>query len=61
MTLIDNLTTRLEYVEGTSKASRDAQFFTTPNEGESLVLTWEFADPLEPGHGGLVRFQCRVR
>ncbi len=61
VTLIDNLTTRLEYVEGTSKASRDAQFFTTPNEGESLVLTWEFADPLEPGHGGLVRFQCRVR
>jgi uncharacterized repeat protein (TIGR01451 family) len=61
VTLIDNLTTRLEYVEGSSKASRDAQFFTTPNEGDSLVLTWEFADPLEPGHGGLVRFQCRVR
>jgi uncharacterized repeat protein (TIGR01451 family) len=61
VTLIDNLTTRLEYVEGSSKSSRDGDFLTDPNQGESLMLRWEFTDPLEPGQGGLVRFQCRVR
>jgi uncharacterized repeat protein (TIGR01451 family) len=61
VTLIDNLTTRLEYVADSSKSSLDAEFFTDPNPGESLVLRWEFAKPLEPGRGGLVRFQCRVR
>jgi uncharacterized repeat protein (TIGR01451 family) len=61
VTLIDNLTTRLEYVDGSAKASREADFFTSPNEGDSLVLRWEFAEPLDPGHGGLVRFKCRVR
>ncbi len=59
--LIDNLTTRLEYVPESAQSSRDAQFFTETNEGESLVLRWEFADPLRPGQGGLVRFHCRVR
>ncbi len=61
VTLIDNLTTRLEYVDGSAKASREADFFSSPNEGDSLVLRWEFAEPLDPGHGGLVRFKCRVR
>jgi uncharacterized repeat protein (TIGR01451 family) len=59
--LIDNLTTRLEYVTGTAQSSRPAEFTTDANEGESLVLRWEFADPLPAGHGGLVRFHCRVR
>ncbi len=61
VTLIDNLTTRLEYVEGSAKSSRDAAFFADPNAGDSLALRWEFAEPLDPGQGGLVRFQCRVR
>jgi uncharacterized repeat protein (TIGR01451 family) len=61
VTLIDNLTTRLEYVEGTAQASRKAEFFTEVNEQDSLVLRWEFAEPLGPGEGGLVRFHCRVR
>ena len=61
VTLIDNLTTRLEYVEGTSQSSRDSEFFTETNEGDSLVLRWEFKDPLPVGAGGLVRFHCRVR
>jgi uncharacterized repeat protein (TIGR01451 family) len=59
--LIDNLTTRLEYVLGTAQSSRKAEFSTEENQGESLVLKWEFADPLPPGHGGLVRFHCKVR
>ena len=61
VTLIDNLTTRLEYVADSAKSSRDAEFSTQPNEGDSLVLRWEFAEPLEPNQGGVVRFQCRVR
>jgi uncharacterized repeat protein (TIGR01451 family) len=59
--LIDNLTTRLEYVPDTAQSSRAAQFATQVNEGESLQLRWEFSDPLPPGEGGLVRFNCRVR
>ena len=59
--IIDNLTTRLEYVPGSAQSSRPADFFTEENDGESLVLRWELADPLPAGHGGLVRFHCRVR
>ena len=59
--LVDNLTTRLEYVPGSAQSSREAEFFTQENAGESLVLKWEFADPLPAGQGGLVRFHCRVR
>ena len=61
MVLIDNLTTRLEYVAGSAQSSRPADFSTEENEGESLVLRWEFNEPLPLGAGGLVRFHCRVR
>jgi uncharacterized repeat protein (TIGR01451 family) len=59
--LLDNLTTRLEYVEDSAQASRDAEFYTEHNEGDSLLLRWQFKDPIKPGDGGLVRFKCRVR
>jgi uncharacterized repeat protein (TIGR01451 family) len=59
--LVDNLTTRLEYVPETAQSSRRAEFSTSANEGDSLVLRWDFVDPLAPGEGGLVRFNCRVR
>jgi uncharacterized repeat protein (TIGR01451 family) len=59
--LIDNLTTRLEYVPGTAQSSRTAEFTSEVNDGDSLVLKWDFADPLPAGAGGLVRFNCRVR
>lgn len=59
--ILDNLTTRLEYVEGTATSSRPARFSVQPNEGESLVLRWEIDEPLGPGDGGIVRFRCRVR
>lgn len=61
VTIVDNLTTRLEFVEGSAQSSRQADFFTERNEVESLVLRWEITDPLRPGEGGVVRFQCRVR
>ncbi len=59
--IVDNLTTRLEYVQGTTQSSVPTQFSSSENEGGSLVLRWEVTDALEPGKGGIVRFTCRVR
>lgn len=59
--LLDNLTTRLEYVDGSAQSSIDAEFSTVRNEGDSLVLRWGFKESLKPGEGGIVRFKCRVR
>ena len=59
VTLVDNLTTRLEYVDGSAESSLAADFFTNPNEGDSLLLRWEFVEPLRAGQGGVVRFRCR--
>jgi uncharacterized repeat protein (TIGR01451 family) len=61
VTIIDHLTTRLEYVPGSAECSLDANFITTEIEGESLVLRWEIIEPMQPGEGGIIRFQCRVR
>jgi len=59
--LVDNLTTRLEYVPQTAQSSLRAEFSSEENDGDSLVLRWDFVDPLPAGKGGLVRFNCRVR
>jgi uncharacterized repeat protein (TIGR01451 family) len=59
--ILDSLTTRLEYVEKSAQCSLPAAFSTQQNEGGSLVLRWEIAQPLEPGKGGILRFTCRVR
>ncbi|MEX2025698.1 MAG: hypothetical protein WEH44_00330, partial [Pirellulaceae bacterium] len=61
VTIVDNLTTRLEYVEGSQSCSLAADFATEENEGESLVLRWAVLDPLKVNEGGIIRFQCRVR
>ncbi len=61
VTIIDNLTTRLEYVADSAQCSLDAQFFTQPNTGDSLVIRCEVTDPIDPGDGGVVRFRCKVR
>jgi uncharacterized repeat protein (TIGR01451 family) len=61
VTILDSLTTRLEFVEGSAQCSREAKFSVQPNEGDSLVVKCELAEPLEPGRGGLLRFCCKVR
>ena len=61
VTILDNLSRRLEYVAGSQECSRTAAFSVQENEGESLVLKWGLADPLPVGEGGVIRFQCRVR
>jgi uncharacterized repeat protein (TIGR01451 family) len=59
--IIDNLSTRLEYIPGSAQCSRNAKFSVAPNQGESLMVCCELSDPLPPGQGGVVRFYCRVR
>lgn len=61
VTIVDNLTTRLAFVEGSAKSSVDAEFSSELNDRGSLVLRWEVAEPLEPGDGGVLTFQTRVR
>ena len=61
VTIIDNLTTRLEYVANSAQCSQAAAFSTQANEGDSLVLRWEITDPLLRDKGGIIRFRCRVR
>ena len=59
--LTDNLTTRLEYVEGSQTCSGGAIFESFENEGQSLRLQWKLTDKLRVGEGVTIRFQCRVR
>jgi uncharacterized repeat protein (TIGR01451 family) len=59
--ILDSLTTRLEFVPNSAQCSLPAAFSTQQNEGGSLVLRWEIAQPLEPERGGILRFTCRVR
>ncbi|MEQ1905998.1 MAG: DUF11 domain-containing protein [Pirellulaceae bacterium] len=61
VTIIDNLTTRLEYVPDSAECSLNAKFSHTRNERDSLVLKWEITDLLPVSQGGLIRFKCRVR
>ncbi len=57
----DSLTTRLEYIPGSSQSDRPAVFTMQANEAGSLILRWEIAGRLLPGQSGMVRFQARIR
>jgi uncharacterized repeat protein (TIGR01451 family) len=59
--ILDSLTTRLEYVEGSQTCSLPAEFEARPNDGSSLKLRWQIREPLESGKGGVIQFRCRVR
>ncbi len=61
VTLTDNLTTRLEYVDESQTCSGGADFKTQPNQADSLQLIWELTDKLRVGESVTVRFQCKVR
>ncbi|MBN1854149.1 MAG: hypothetical protein JW829_15585 [Pirellulales bacterium] len=57
----DNLTTRLSYVSGSEKTNRKATFTSVMNNTGSLRLRWEISEPLKPGDGDVITFQCIVR
>ncbi len=59
--VLDNLTTRLEYVPDTAQGSVPAEFSVKANSGDSLILRWELENPIEPGDGCVLRFRCVVR
>lgn len=61
VTVVDNLTTRLEYVEGSAKSSVEADFSTQPNDGGSAILRWEIIDPVAKQTGFILQFKARVR
>jgi len=61
VTIIDNLTTRLEYVPDSANCSVEADFSSERNPADSLVLRWEIKQPLDIGQSGMIRFKCRVR
>lgn len=59
--LSDSLTGRLEYVAGSARSDRQANFTTQANEAGSLILRWEMGGKLLPGQSGMVSFQARIR
>jgi len=59
--IIDNLSSRLEYVAKSQQSTVKTTFASTVNDGESLVLKWMFDEPLPVKKGGLIKFRCRVR
>lgn len=61
VTILDNLSGRLAYVDNTAKSSVPAEFLAELNEKGSLILRWEITDPLEPKEFGVVKFICKVR
>lgn len=61
VTIIDNLTGRLEYVTDSAECSVKAEFINEVNESGSLLLRWEITEPLPANTGGIIRFRCRVR
>jgi uncharacterized repeat protein (TIGR01451 family) len=61
VTVLDNLSPRLEYIDATAECSVESDFKTEPNDAGSEKLIWEITKPLAVGEGGIIRFQCRVR
>lgn len=61
VTIIDNLTPRLEYVEDSEECTLKAEFEADDTSSDTLALRWEITKPLEPGEGGVITFKCRVR
>ncbi len=61
VTILDNLSGRLELVPGSAQCSLPGDFISQPNESGSLTLRWEITQPMKPGEGGIARFRCVVR
>jgi uncharacterized repeat protein (TIGR01451 family) len=60
VTIVDHLTTRLEYVEGSQQTTVKSNFVVTPTI-DSTILRWEICEPLKVNEGGLIRFRAKVR
>ena len=61
VTLVDNLTPRLEYIEGSASNTIDGELLVEDNGEGSSKLTFRLAEPLKGKTGGVLKFQCLVR
>jgi uncharacterized repeat protein (TIGR01451 family) len=61
ITILDDLTGRLEFLPGTAVASLQSGFTPKVNTTGGLTLRFEIMEPLAPGEFGVIQFQCRVR
>jgi uncharacterized repeat protein (TIGR01451 family) len=59
--VVDNLTSRLEYVPGSTKSDRPAVFTMQENDAGSVILRWEITGRLPPGESGVITFQAKIR
>ena len=59
--LIDNLTPRLEYIDGSATNTIDGELLVEDNGEGSQKLTFRLAEPLKGKTGGVLKFQCLVR
>lgn len=59
--IMDSLSPRLEYIEGSQQSSVDVRFTALPNEVGSQVLRWEIVEPIDKADGGVISFDCLVR
>jgi uncharacterized repeat protein (TIGR01451 family) len=57
----DSLVSRFEYIQGSARSDRAANFTTLPNDAGSLILRWQITDDLPPGQTGTITFQVRIR
>lgn len=61
VTIVDNLTPRLEYVDDSATSDRDGRLDTSDNAEGSLILRWTIDQPLPGQTGGVVTFKARVK
>jgi uncharacterized repeat protein (TIGR01451 family) len=59
--ILDSLSPRLSYVEGSQQCSVEAQFSVEPNEVGSDILRWDIRSAVESQQGGVISFDCLVR
>ena len=61
VTILDDLSGRLEFLPCTAVASLPSGFVLQPNVSGGFTLRFEIVEPLAPGDFGVIKFQCRVR
>ena len=61
VTVLDNLTPRLAFVEGSAESDLPGRVEVTPNGEGSDIVRFVLTEPLEAGDKGSVTFQTRVR
>ncbi len=59
--IVDNLSGRLEFDQGSANCSRDAVFLIQENEVRSSKLRWEITGLVQPGETVVVRFRAKAR